>query len=82
MLASLHGRLRTAVTGDTVPICLLIHQDRDCDLAAMLAAQGVGVVSGSDFMGLAANSARLRLPASSQLDALMDILEAIDGGVA
>ena len=82
LLASLGHCLHAAHTGDTVPICLLIHEDAGCDLSALLAEKGVGVVSGADFMGLSANSARLRLPAPEQLDALAAILKGIDSGEA
>lgn len=75
---SLGGRLRMAATDDSVPICLLIHQNSDCDLQEMLACKGVGVVSGGDFLSLGKNSVRLRLPDPSQFDDLLAILQAID----
>ncbi len=80
LLSGLGQSLRPAYTDDSVPICLLVHQDPACDLAALLAGQGVSTVSGSDFMGLSRNSVRLRLPIPEQLDELCGILEAVDSG--
>lgn len=76
--ATLGGALRLSETGDTVPISLLIHRDKTCDLAALLMQHGVAAVSGGDFIGLAPNSARLRLPHPAQFDALLHILQTID----
>lgn len=75
---SLGHKLKVARTDDTVPICLLVHEDTGCDLQQMLEEQGVGVVSGSDFLSLGSNSVRLRLPEPSQFDALLAILQKLD----
>lgn len=75
---ALGRRLHMAKTAETVPICLLIHDDPACDLQQVLAAQGVGVVSGADFLSLDKNSVRLRLPEPSQFDALSAILQKLD----
>lgn len=76
----LGGRLHLARTADTVPICLILHEDAGCDLQALLAREGVIVVSGGDFLSLSKNSVRLRLPDPGQFDALMSILTRIDRG--
>lgn len=77
---ALGGRLHLARTADTVPICLLIHEDAGCDLQALLAREGVITVSGGDFLSLSKNSVRLRLPDPNQFDALMEILTRVDRG--
>ena len=80
MKKALCGKLRMAETSESVPICLLIHEDESCDLTALLASHGVGVVSGSDFMSLGSNSVRLRLLDPGQFDALMAVLTKVDIG--
>lgn len=78
MRKAIGRRLRMAPSCDTVPICLLEHEDAGCDLQQLFAREGVSVVSGGDFLSLGRNTARLRLPEPSKFDALIAILQKLD----
>lgn len=69
--AALGSNLAMAHTCPTTPLCLLTHADRDVDLAEIFAEYGIKTVSGGDFEGIYANSARLRLPKACDAEPLV-----------
>ena len=71
-------RLHIACTDSRVPILLLQHSRADFDLAAALAQEGLGVVSGRSFYGMRENAVRLRVPQPQYLQEVLRILRRVD----
>lgn len=72
------NHIKMAATYDACPICLLVHQDEQCDLQKMLLEKGVVSFSGACFDGLHQNSVRVRLPAKHMMQKLLSALKAVD----
>lgn len=71
--------LTVSETGENVPIMLLSHRDPEVDLAAMLAEEGVKVISGLEFSSLGRNSVRFRIPQEKELQKVIWIFRQIFG---
>lgn len=65
-------------TSNTVPIFLLHHKNHNIDLQKEFAKFNIKVVSGCDYMNLAKNYARLRIPKKENFKKVLQAFEYID----
>ena len=72
--------LSVSHTCEETPIRLLTHEDPSVDLKRLFDAFRIKVVSGTAFVGLGANSARLRVPPEQERQLVLRAIEAIDQG--
>ena len=74
------SHLSVSYTCPETPILLLTHEDPSVDLKRLFDAFLIKVVSGTAFVGLGANSARLRVPAEEYRELVFRAIDAIDRG--
>lgn len=76
--AMIGHKLHMAASCDTVPLCLLWHENSTLNLRQEFYNRGVLCVSGKDFYGLDASFARIRLPKIDDFPLLFQAMQEID----
>lgn len=69
-------RIKIWHTHENVPIMVLEHPDRSCDLQRLFLTKGVLTEAGCDFRGVGKNAVRLRIPVD--IEKLFKIIKEID----